>query len=358
MNQSRILGILLLLFGAALPGRAAGDSVALRPATPLEREQAADFQSRRFPSFLRIGPADSPRTADAPRRGNARMIEATGRPSVLREGPRLLSDFGEDPLAALAKLRRQADPETIRICAIRVDFAEDGAGDASTGNGRFDLRDPEEAEVAIDPPPHDKAYFESHLEAVRRYYDVQSNGGLVLEYDVFPEEPDSAYTLSNTARYGPWIFSVSSDSILARAERFVRDSITQADSLDAAIDWKEYQSFLVFHAGADFQGDINRDTNYDIPSFNLFLGDSLEVVVGGPDSVHVNLVMVIPETVSQDDFLGALNGVMAHEYGHQLGFFDLYDIFTGLPRVGVFSLMDSGDGQFGTIGDPYRDGQA
>ncbi len=67
-------------------------------------------------------------------------------------------------------------------------------------------------------------------------------------------------------------------------------------------------------------------------------------------------VMVIPETVSQDDFTGALNGVMAHEFGHQLGFFDLYDVFSGMPQVGLFSLMDSGDGQFGTVGDPYNEG--
>jgi M6 family metalloprotease-like protein len=254
-------------------------------------------------------------------------------------------------------LRQQAEPETVRILGLRVDFSRDGAGEESTGDGRFDLRPSDEAMVAVDPPPHDKHYFASHLEALRRYYDVQTSGGLVLEYDLYPADPDSAYHLPDTRRYGPWIFSVSSDSILTRASRFVRESLIVADRTDPTIDWTRYQSFLVFHAGGDFQSDINRDTPFDIPSFNLFLDDSLQVVVGGPDSVVVNLVMVVPETVSQDEFTGALNGVMAHEFGHQLGFFDLYDVFTGLPVVGVYSLMDSGDGQFGLIADPYHEGE-
>ena len=175
---------------------------------------------------------------------------------------------------------------------------------------------------------------------------------------MYPLEPDSCYHLTDTAIYGPWVFSVSSDSILARADRFVRNSIQLADSLDASIDWKRYQSFLLFHAGADFQGDIQQDTNYDIPSFNLGLGDSMEVVVGGPDSVKINLVMVVPETVSQDGFTAALNGVMAHEFGHQLGFFDLYNVFSGSPVVGMFSLMDSGESMYGTVADPYDSTQA
>ncbi len=168
--------------------------------------------------------------------------------------------------------------------------------------------------MPVDPPPHNRFYFEKQFEALRRYYDVQTHGGLVLEADVFPQEPDSAYHLVDTQRYGPWVFSVSSDSILARAQRFVRDSLVLADTSDASIPWKKYKSFLIFHAGADFQGDIRQDTSYDIPSFNIGFEDSAAVFVGGADSVKVNLAMVVPETVSQDEFLGALNGVMAHEY--------------------------------------------
>ena len=62
--------------------------------------------------------------------------------------------------------------------------------------------------------------------------------------------------------------------------------------------------------------------------------------------------------MSQDGFTAALNGVMAHEFGHQLGFFDLYNVFSGLPVVGSFSLMDSGESMYGTVGDPYDSTQA
>lgn len=327
----------------------------LKRQAPAESTVVQEFNPRPFPSLLQIG---EPAVDDeSGRRGNARWVKSTNRPTILRRDPLFLSEWDEETANRLGKLRTEACAETIRILGLRVDFLKDSAGDRSTGDGRFDLRSAEEAQIAIDPPPHNKAYFEAHLEALSRYYDVQSNGALCIEYDVFPQEPDSVYHLGDTQRYGPWIFSVSSDTILARAERFVRESVMLADSLDQAIEWKEYNSFMVFHAGSDFQSDINQDTNYDIPSFNLFLGDSLEVYVDGPDSVMVNLVMVVPETVSQDDFIGALNGVMAHEFGHQLNFFDLYDVFTGLPAVGVFSLMDSGDGLFGTVGDPYNDGQ-
>ena len=173
----------------------------------------------------------------------------------------MMSDLGADPEGALRALRAQreeAAPETVRILALRVDFLEDTALDESTGDGRFDMRAADSAKVAIDGPPHQRAYFEAHLEALRRYYDVQTHGGLVLEYDVYPQQPDSVYHLSDTATYGPWIFSVSSDSILARADRFVRNSVHLADSLDASIDWKDTRASSCSTRGPIFRGTSSR----------------------------------------------------------------------------------------------------
>ena len=352
---------LLAFFAAVLLGILSNPAITearqltVRPRSASEARFAEPWTPRDFPHLLSRGTfarlPDPGATG-----GNARWCETTKRPSIARQMPRMLSDLGSDPTGAMRAMRSlhaEASPETVRILAIRVDFLNDTAADESTGDGRFDLRAADSAKVAVDPPPHNRAYFSAQLEALRRYYDVQTHGGLVLEYDVYPQEADSSYHLSDTATYGPWIFSVSSDSILSRADRLVRNSLQLADSLDASIDWKRYQSFLIFHAGADFQGDIRRDTNYDIPSFNLGLGDSMDVVVGGADSVKINLVMVVPETVSQDGFTAALNGVMAHEFGHQLGFFDLYNVFSGSPVVGLFSLMDSGESMYATVADPY-----
>ena len=314
----------------------------------------AAYVPRPFPHALEVGRFLHDESV---RRGNAGWSDALKHPTILRGRlmPRMMSDFGESPLEPMMRMHEAAQQESvIHVCILRVDFLKNSAGAATTGNGRFDLRRNVTPKIAVDPPPHDKKYFEKHVEALRRYYDVQTNQGLRIEADIFPQEPDSAFHLSDTALYGPWIFSVSDDSILARAERMSRNSVHLADSLDPTIQWNKYQSFIVFHAGTDFQGDVNQDTPYDIPSFNLSLGESLEVKVGigRPDSAKVNLVMIVPETVSQDDFLGALNGVLAHEFGHQLGFFDLYDTHFGLPVVGVFSLMDSGNDTFGEIPDP------
>ncbi|MBD3333957.1 MAG: hypothetical protein GF355_00395 [Candidatus Eisenbacteria bacterium] len=257
--------------------------------------------------------------------------------------------------ALMREVRRplaRAEVDTQRIVAIRVDFLEDSAGELSTTpDGKFDLRSADEARVPIDPPPHNKAYFETHLKALQRYYWVQSGYSLWLEYDVFPAESDSAYHLSDTEDYGPWIISNSNPDLLALAEKLVRDAMATADTTDANLDFSRYDHFLMFHAGPDFQGDINLDTPYDIPSFNLFVADPVALE---DSTFFVDLVMVVPETVSQDEFMGALNGVVAHEFGHQLGFFDVYDIYTFFPTVGMFSLMDSGDNTFGVLPDPYQ----
>ncbi len=284
------------------------------------------------------------------------------RPSVL---PRSWRDRTNALLAApdgaarrellLEYSHAKSEHAVVRILALRVDFLEDSPGHRTTGNGRFDLRRDEEARsIPIDPPPHDRNYFESHFEAVSRYYDVMSGGRLRVEFDVFPAENDSAYHLQDTALYGPWIFSNSNPDVLQHAINLVGDALAVADTTDPTIDWSRYNSFAVIHAGSDFQSDVNRDSPWDIPSFNLFVADPFMVQDG---EVPVNLVMVLPETVSQDGFLGAMNGVYAHEFGHQVGFHDLYDVRNGLSVVGAFSLMDSGDNLYGFVEDPREPGR-
>lgn len=243
------------------------------------------------------------------------------------------------------------EPVTFKILALRVDFLEDEAGSRSTTtDGRFDMRSPDSARIAIDPPPHGRDYFDAHLRALTSYYEKQSSGRLRLEWDIFPTEPDSAYHLANTADYGPWNLTGSDEEILALAEKFVRNSFAAADTSAAPPDFRDYDGFIIFHAGPDLQGDINRDSPYDIPSFNIQFADPVAVQ---DSTFFIDLVMVMPEYVTQDGYLGALNGVMTHEFGHQLGFYDLYNVLNFFPAVGMFSLMDSGDNLYGTVYDPY-----
>jgi M6 family metalloprotease-like protein len=240
----------------------------------------------------------------------------------------------------------QQGTTTVRILVLRTDFLKDTPGSKTTGDGRFDLRTDAEG-PGIDPPPHNRQYFDSQMHALKRYYDAVMNGHLRIEWDVYPAESDSAYHLPDTKRYGPWVFSNSNPDVYEHALDFVEDALAAADA-DPAIDFSRYQSVIIFHAGADFQGDINLDSPWDIPSFNV---GAIDPFVVQDSTVAFGLVMVIPETLTQDGYLGAMNAVVAHEFGHQLGFFDLYDVTTGGAMVGAFSLMDSGTNLFASVVD-------
>jgi hypothetical protein len=188
----------------------------------------------------------------------------------------LTADGPEARKAALARsLRGGAPPDTQRVLVLRIDFLEDTPGGRTTGDGRFDLRD--STGIVFDPPPHDRRYFERHMEALRRYYDIALNGTIALEFDVYPAENDSAYHLPDTFPYGPWIFSNNNPDVLQHAIDLVGDGLAAAERTDPAVDFARYDHFILFHAGADFQGDVNRDTPWDIPSFNLFVVDPFAI---------------------------------------------------------------------------------
>jgi M6 family metalloprotease-like protein len=249
---------------------------------------------------------------------------------------------GKMPLAApvMGRLQRSVAftgvPDTVRVLGIRVDFATDRLGSQTTTlDGRFDMRDGKALGIAIDPPPHDRNYFLSHLEAMSRYWRKQSYGNLVVLYDVYPQADSASYRLGDTGDYGPWTLGAASYN---QAQRLFKDAITLADTTDT-IPFGSFDVVCLFHAGSDFQADIAGDSPRDIPTFQIGLTDSV-AVNGGTVGIHGG--MVLPETENQDGFYGAMNGTLAHEFGHTQGLPDLYDINTFFPAVGVWSNMDSG----------------
>jgi len=227
-----------------------------------------------------------------------------------------------------------------RLLVLLVDFQEDN-DPRTTGNGKFMLEPDPEYPVSLDAPPHDYEFFTAHMEALKYYYLAASLGNYELDYDIYPREndPKFAYTLPNQmAYYNPGMDN--QELFIERIEEYFRDIFTIADS-DGEIDFAQYAHFMIIHAGSDWQHDVYGDTPSDIPSFFIQIGDGKEVWVND-GTVKISHACNVPETISQDERYGVINAVVAHEFGHSLGFVDLYNVNNFSPAVGYWDIMDSG----------------
>lgn len=260
--------------------------------------------------------------------------------------------LGPSRRAVLGTRLRGAEAAVLRILAIRVDFPpprpEDGCG--VSGNGTFDLSGEDLSDRYPGAPPHNKRYFEGLMEALRRYYGVQSHGELAIEYRVIPDGPNDAYRMPNrTAYYSSYRDPNDLHEREDRLARLAADALRAADG-DTSVTLGEFDTYIVFHAGGDWQHDWAGDSPCDlitayIPSLARFLGDPVLV----DDGTHaVDDVIVMPEAINQDldpsREIACLHSELAHEFGHQLGLMDLYDYSYFSNVVGYWALMDNGDG--------------
>ncbi|MYI64291.1 MAG: hypothetical protein F4105_22035 [Gemmatimonadetes bacterium] len=235
----------------------------------------------------------------------------------------------------------EADAEW-RILALRVDFPHENPDElTTTGIGAFDLRSAEQAAedyaLPYDLPPHDRAYFERHLTALARYYEVVSAGRVAISAEVFPRVAQQAYTLPQSMlHYGN---GRTTEEIGAKWVELVRDALhaAQADPDGPHLD--EFNSFLVFHAGVGHEtGGLN-----DIRSVFLAERDFVDFN-GGPltvGGVEIEQAWILPESPSLNGRAG-LNGLLAKFFGHQLGLPGLSNFAAGSPALGSWSLMDIG----------------
>ncbi len=265
----------------------------------------------------------------------------------------------------LDDIRHPGLPNTLRVLAIRVDFQSDTLS-TTTGDGSFfyELPDTVDAEDwLIDPPPHDKAYFEDQFLGLKNYYERFSHGELTIVGDIYPAANQAAYRMP----YPIWHINYG-DTTEAGFERLNQtltqlfiDSWQAADSdlVAAGVDYSQYDYFVIFHAGAGNEFDTGYDTTpHDIPSVYIGPQDLLEysdypngVELG--NSFILDRGVILPEMQRQGDVEVGLLGTICAQVGFLMGMPHLYQAETGDPGIGLFGLMDRGfGGFFGIIPSP------
>ncbi len=275
----------------------------------------------------------------------------------------LKSNFRHSQPSARLQLKSQAAAwrgatavDTLDILAIRVDFRADTIPQ-TTGNGRFLLAP--STQYTIDPPPHNREYFEAQLLALKNYYANVSGGKLVVRYQVFPAGSGEAYHLDQPMNYyAPGRRDPNSDRRLAE---LFQDGFKKAEA-DAGIDFSRFDSFILFHAGVgeDFAEQVNSTPN-DISSAFLTIEDFRQNLGNGDPSYRGIAVrngtfyipdgVILPETQTRDvtgvglvEF--GLLGTAALMFGHQLGLPNLFNTDNGASGIGYWGLMDQGSNNF------------
>ena len=292
-----------------------------------------------------------------------RMNELLGARKVSAKSRRWLAEQGLGPARLSEPLTKTAvNRTTLRILLVRISFETNRLPHLVTmaPDGDFMLGAPDPGDpLPIDPPPHDKAYFEAHLSGLADFYRFQSGGQLTIEARVLPDGDQDSYKLGDVADYGP---GASGWWTLAGLESLVRDMIRAVDAgapaADPPVDLSDYAddrplTYIIFaHAGSDWQSDVNQDTPNDIPTFFISLGEP-EILLGGG---LLSECSVIPETTNQDGYRGSIAAALYHEFGHALGLPDVYNATTGLPTCGVWDLMDSGTNLAAVLGYEWPPG--
>jgi len=196
--------------------------------------------------------------------------------------------------------------QSVSLAAIRVQFVEDDE-EGTTGNGLFDLSTlPADTGFLFDPPPHNRRYFQAHLEALNNYYEIIARnqlGFFRFSSTVYPLTEDSVYDLQNPMRfYSPKLDDETNDKRLAQL--FFESVILAA--ADAG-NYSLVDLVIVFHAGVGkdftFQLDL---TPFDVPSA-LLDRDFLQLNLSASEfsqleNLGVTTGLILPETQSQDEF--------------------------------------------------------
>ena len=253
--------------------------------------------------------------------------------------------------------------DEIRICALRVSFKEDSL-QSTTGDGSF-LKENlgiDCGAYTIDPPPHDKSYFQSQLLAVNNYFRSVSYGNFGINLDestVYPIGKDDSFVLPNKMNYyNPYDSTEVQEKLITD---LFYDALSIADS--NGINFENYDLIVVFHAGIgqDFSLPFLDPTPEDIPSTYIdqkMIEKNFNVSSFEIGNAQISEGILLPESqnhllydVAESMFLDAnepceyqygLTGTFALMIGFAVGLPPMWNIDTGESGIGVFGLMDQG----------------
>jgi M6 family metalloprotease-like protein len=233
-------------------------------------------------------------------------------------------------------------PDSIKVLAIMVEFQDDDLSQ-TTGNGKFNSGYPDT--LLIDGTPHDRAYFEDQLTFVKNYFESQSGGRAV-----FPSLNvlDTVLTLHKPM----WYYNPNNgdEVLLERLLELYRDSWEQVKN-DSTIDFKSYNTFVVYHAGSGQEFSPGYDeTPFDIPSVYLSSKDLETLKLTAWDGTEINNTVILPEcewqTLEDDWYHAGMGGISCLMFAHRLGIPNLYSSSDGRSGIGKFGLMDQGSANF------------
>ncbi len=237
----------------------------------------------------------------------------------------------------------------INVLAVMVEFTTDD-DDRTSGNGTFDISSP--SKPYLDAPPHTGEYFLHHLSFVSNYFSKVSDGKLTVSTTLL----DSIFRLPQQIRY---YSPPKNSSTNAELGLLMRDVWRTVDSLSRiwsiSIPYRDYDAFIIFHAGVGRDIDLVSIYGYDptpfdlpsiyisVPTLRTMFNDPEFpgiVINGGMDTIKNSLV--IPETESREQvpFPLGINGLLAASIGSHLGLPDLFNTKTGRSGIGRFGLMD------------------
>lgn len=205
-----------------------------------------------------------------------------------------------------------APPSPYKLAIIFVGFTSTGTGVSPLSSAQFSSGD-------MNTFLNDTGAT-AYIKRLKEYYLEVSYGNLQVNVTALYPTLDIGYTMpSSMSTYG--------GNNEANAFQLIKDAITTANANGATVNSTDYNGVMVVHCGFG-----NESTSYDGDIWSLYT--KWEGAAGG---FTEGTIVAVKEDQNAQPF-----GVMCHEFGHALGFIDLYNTSSGSSVVGKWDIYDQG----------------